>query len=254
MQQDECQLKSSSKTTVVAAQDMKKIFHVVSHDLRNPLLNIQALTHELHIGILDAQEAQQGNQGQALSDILTNDLPDTITLLQESTQRMDAMIAGMNEIYHCMYDELECETIDIQHMFERCFALSNLADEGVVLHCHTHATAQADPWAVQRIMTALLFNAAKAMAHAKHSASPHINITTTEQDGWLYIHVKDDGCGFQDDEIEHVFEPFFSGIGFQHGAGLGLVRAQSLVERHGGFIRIEQVQQGATLTFSLPLA
>jgi PAS domain S-box-containing protein len=68
----------------------------------------------------------------------------------------------------------------------------------------------------------------------------------------LEIIVSDTGPGIPGDELERVFEPFFSTRSF--GVGLGLPIVESILEQHGGGVSIEsQVGRGTDVTLWLPM-
>jgi PAS domain S-box-containing protein len=79
--------------------------------------------------------------------------------------------------------------------------------------------------------------------------------TRVVRDGELFrleIIVSDTGPGIPGDELEKVFEPFFSTKSF--GVGLGLPIVASILEQHGGGVSIEsQVGQGTGVTLWLPV-
>ncbi|MDX8395536.1 MAG: hypothetical protein R8K22_03885, partial [Mariprofundaceae bacterium] len=92
-------------------KDMQQLLRVFSHDLRNPLVNLRALLNDAK-GSVDAVLRERN------SDAL-NDLPETLNMFGESIDRMNTMIMGINDIYHAMYDELQCERVDMQDLFSR---------------------------------------------------------------------------------------------------------------------------------------
>ena len=72
------------------------------------------------------------------------------------------------------------------------------------------------------------------------------------------VSIRDSGSGIAPDELPHVFDRFHQGpvlAAGQHGLGLGLTIARSLVELHGGTIDIASpgLGQGTTCTIHLPL-
>ncbi len=218
-------------------ENMRKIMSVFTHDLRSPLLNIQALVQELDLSV-----------GKGMSD----DTVETLEMLKESANRMDDMILATNEIYHCMFDELEVEPVDMHDMFLRCFASLKLAEEAIALDCSAMPMVDADPLMVQRIVLELLSNAKKAIATNKADRPRNIRISTIVENDMIWFCVEDSGRGFDEHEMGRVFEPFFSGQRFAYGAGMGLTRAKALVEHHGGQISIESVAGHALVGFSLP--
>jgi signal transduction histidine kinase len=80
-----------------------------------------------------------------------------------------------------------------------------------------------------------------------------------QSDGSAAITVKDTGIGIAEEDIETVLSPFgqvesaFSRR--HHGTGLGLPLAKSLIELHGGTLRLESTEgTGTTVTILLPAA
>ena len=70
----------------------------------------------------------------------------------------------------------------------------------------------------------------------------------------LWITVLDTGHGIAADELPHVFDRYWKARpASQSGTGLGLYIAKGIVEVHGGRIWAESSNQGARLTFTLPL-
>jgi signal transduction histidine kinase len=75
----------------------------------------------------------------------------------------------------------------------------------------------------------------------------------------VHITVEDRGPGIPDDELPHIFEPFYRGghaISQQiHGNGLGLSLVQRIVRAHGGSISVRARDAGGTaFTIILPAA
>ncbi|HID36197.1 MAG TPA: HAMP domain-containing histidine kinase [Ghiorsea sp.] len=217
-------------------QEMMRMF---THDLRNPLLNIQALVHELDLNV-------------RATNSLSADTSETMDMLKESANRMDDMIVAANDIYHCMFDELEIEQVDMHELFLRCFASLKLAEEGIALSCSAMPLIQADPLMVQRIVLELLSNAKKAMVENTSNMPKTIRISTVEESEMVWFYVEDSGCGFIAHEMDRIFEPCFTGQKFSYGSGVGLARAKAMVEQHGGKMDVESVAGHALVGFSMP--
>ncbi len=220
-------------------ENMQKIMSVFTHDLRSPLLNIQALVQELDLNV---------RSGKAMN----KDTAETLDMLKDTANRMDDMILATNEIYHCMFDELEIEAVDMHNMFLRCFSSLKLADEAIALESSAMPMVDADPLMVQRILLELLSNAKKAIAANLLDSPRKIRISSIVEHEMVWFCVEDSGCGFDVNEVERVFEPFFSGQRFAYGSGMGLTRAKALVEHHGGQMSIDSVAGHALVGFSLP--
>jgi signal transduction histidine kinase/signal recognition particle receptor subunit beta len=80
---------------------------------------------------------------------------------------------------------------------------------------------------------------------------------THDADPWLQLRVSDSGEGISDEDLPHVFEPFWQGddsqAGKRHGVGLGLTIAKRVIENHGGSISINAGANGGTeVVMSIP--
>lgn len=70
---------------------------------------------------------------------------------------------------------------------------------------------------------------------------------------YVTIQVKDTGCGILKDQMQKIFEPFFSTKKVGEGTGLGLSMVYGIIKQTGGFIFVEsEGGKGATFTILLP--
>jgi len=93
---------------------------------------------------------------------------------------------------------------------------------------------------MEQVLYNLLFNAA---GHAP--AGTEISITVAHSDNRLLMEVADEGPGFPEDKIEHVFEKFFRiDDNKPGGLGLGLSIVKGFVEAHRGTISAENMEAG----------
>jgi len=68
----------------------------------------------------------------------------------------------------------------------------------------------------------------------------------------LHLHIKDNGCGIEKEDLEKVFDPFYTSK--SRGTGLGLTICKELIKLHNGNIEIQsQTGQGTSVKISLPL-
>ena len=69
----------------------------------------------------------------------------------------------------------------------------------------------------------------------------------------IHLSVKDDGTGIKKEQLEHIFEPFYSTKGPGKGTGLGLSVCYGIVKQHDGCIRVEsEVGKGTTIHVYFP--
>lgn len=78
-----------------------------------------------------------------------------------------------------------------------------------------------------------------------------VQLEAEGRSGQITLRVRDDGCGIAPEVQERLFEPFFTTR--QEGTGLGLAIVRSVIEAHGGDVRVESAPgAGSTFTVHLP--
>ena len=109
-----------------------------------------------------------------------------------------------------------------------------------------------DEPAIIGVLINLFSNAAHAIQTAQRE-TPRIDIRVTPRDKRLYVSVRDNGMGIAPENMERVFEPFFTTRDVGAGLGLGLSVSYGIVQRHGGTLAVESEQGHWTeFTFDLP--
>ena len=75
------------------------------------------------------------------------------------------------------------------------------------------------------------------------------------EDGRIAVSVSDNGCGISEENLQKIFDPFFSTKKGSGGTGLGLSITYGLVQRLGGDISVEsELGRGTMFTVTLPTA
>jgi two-component system, sensor histidine kinase FlrB len=95
-----------------------------------------------------------------------------------------------------------------------------------------------------------------AIRHTPAGGSVTVSLRTeqiTENDERrVIVEFSDTGCGIRPDQMEHIFEPGFSGSG--DTSGLGLAVCARIMKQHGGQVSVsDQIHGGARFSLSLPL-
>ena len=101
---------------------------------------------------------------------------------------------------------------------------------------------------VEQVIINLIRNALEAM-NSSNAQENKLSIQTRSLDNEVIITITDNGPGLPDAE-ESIFDPFITSK--ENGLGLGLSISRSIVEAHGGSLRISSKKDsGAALTFTL---
>lgn len=110
---------------------------------------------------------------------------------------------------------------------------------------------------IQQILYNLILNARQAMLGRHGRLTIDAEPVGADQTA---VHVRDTGCGIAPENIDRIFEPFFStkenaDRPDQRGLGLGLAICRDLAEEQGGELTVEsEVGVGTTFTLTLPRA
>lgn len=106
--------------------------------------------------------------------------------------------------------------------------------------------------AVEKVLLSLLHNALEAMRAGGDADGTITLAARAAEPGFVQVTVADSGPGFDPDQVERLFQPFYTTK--PEGLGLGLAISRTLIEAHGGRMWAETAERGATIHFTLPVA
>ncbi len=117
---------------------------------------------------------------------------------------------------------------------------------------------KADEGQIAQVINNLLINAAQAMPQG---GALHLKLTNLRELGFSDFHsdktpfvrlsIQDQGVGIPRDQIEKIFDPYFTTK--KTGTGLGLATSYSIVKRHGGHILVtSEIGKGTLFEIFLP--
>lgn len=217
----------------------------MSHELRTPLNAI--------IGFSQALEGGIGGQLSAKQSEYVRDIQGSgVHLLNLISDILDVSRVELGEL------EIEEEEIDLAQIGRAASHLVNHRLAGAGLSLETNFTDQrlvvlGDGQRIKQVVLNLLSNAIKFT-----DQGGLISLTAgVAEDGSAYLNVTDTGIGMTGNEIETSLMPFGqveSGMTRNYdGSGLGLPLSKSVMEAHGGTLRIESVpSRGTSVTASFP--
>ena len=109
----------------------------------------------------------------------------------------------------------------------------------------------ADQFQLQQVFLNLIGNAEQALRD--WPGEHRIHATTEVRGGRILVTVRDSGPGIPAAEIDRVFNPFYTTKAIGKGTGLGLSVSDGIIREHGGSIRVEARDQGASFVVDLPI-
>ncbi|HEU4923226.1 MAG TPA: ATP-binding protein [Burkholderiales bacterium] len=148
------------------------------------------------------------------------------------------------------------ERIDLASALHDVLGLlsSELARKGIGIEARLEPECwvSADKTQIEQVALNLLLNAAQAMEGCPPEERLIRLRAARAGDGHVAVEVRDAGVGIKAEDLQAVFEPFWT-TRKEEGLGLGLAICRSIVEAHGGEIRVEpNPGRGVTFRFELP--
>jgi signal transduction histidine kinase len=107
-------------------------------------------------------------------------------------------------------------------------------------------------FATERALSLILL---ELLINAAHAGGDRLDVRLgSDARGWAFIEIEDNGSGIADEQLEKIFEPFYS-TKCGAGKGLGLPIARQLVAELGGQIQVATaVGKGSRFRVELPPA
>lgn len=112
-------------------------------------------------------------------------------------------------------------------------------------------SVEADPQQIREVLNNIYSNALKYCAPLKR-----IETFFEKRETEIVVHIRDEGPGISESEIESIFNPFNKINGKsdrEHSIGLSLPISKKIIELHGGRIWItSKLGEGTTVSFAIP--
>lgn len=233
-------LLKAQQATKELMQRKDEFMSIASHELKTPITSIQGfLQLALRLGgrepdnkmltFVDKAYRQLGNLTSLVNDLLD------VTKIQ----------AGKMQFNYASFN--------IKELVEQCVEdIQNVEEHQIVVAHADDIEVYADKHRIEQVINNLLSNAIKYSPGAKRAI-----ISTQLIDDQLKISVKDFGVGIPEDKLEQVFDRFFrvqDTSSMISGLGLGLYISSEIVQRHGGTIGVNSVEnEGSEFWFLIPV-
>ncbi|MDE3194141.1 MAG: HAMP domain-containing histidine kinase [Chloroflexota bacterium] len=211
---------------------------IVIHELRNPLIGIDAAARVLAGELGSHPAAKRATAIAAEAKALLG--------LLDGVAEADAADAGRLRSLPAPLDLARTvrETVAAAHLPGRSMAVRG-ADAPVMVH--------ADDGRIRQVLRNLLLNAAQ---YSPARSPIEVELALDTRSRTATVHVRDQGPGIPAAERRKLFRKFtrLSTAGATRGSGLGLYISKAIVEEHGGEIDVQSVPGGGSdFSFTLPV-
>lgn len=234
-------LKYMAQELSQAGEYQRKFLSNVSHDFRSPLTSIKGYAEAILDGTIpkDAQDKYLEiilTETERLTHLTQNIL--SVNTLKSNGVILNFSTFDINEIIRSSAAamEIQCRKKDLQ---------IQLSLSGNVLK------VSADKEKIQQVVYNLLDNAIKFSD--PHSA---IVISTARKLKYIFVSVKDSGCGIPAEQIPKIWDRFYKSDASRgkdkRGTGLGLSIVKEIIQAHGQNINVISTEGvGSEFTFTL---
>jgi signal transduction histidine kinase len=232
---------------------------MIAHDLRGPLGPI--LNYAQRLG----RQTYSSTDSEATIDKKNAAIQHQTSIIVSLVHRMNRQVNDLLDISHVSSDHpfsLIREQCDI-------VALANEMLEQIRPVAPYHAFTLKTPhrplignWDAGRLQQALGNLLDNAIKYSGEGTT--ITVTVSEVNDHARVSVNNQGTSIPSNDIGQLFRPYtrLTTGQRQHGSGLGLFICKSIIEAHGGSLRLEPKNEetpakhmkGTTFTFELPLA
>ena len=212
----------------------------LAHEIRNPLVAIRTFTQLLPERYEDA-EFREGFQSLALKEVdrICGLITDLLSFARPS--KPNVALEDMNDVIDGIARILETQAKEKNVELTRDFAASL-------------PKVWIDREQMKQVFMNLILNGIQAMSDGGTitiSTRLHTPNTNGQTVSFVQIEVRDTGIGIPEENLEHIFDPFFTSK--DEGSGLGLSISHQIVQEHGGYVTVEsKVGKGTSFLVNIP--
>jgi len=220
-----------------------KLSSSVAHEINNPLSGILVYT-KLIYKQLSNPELYASKRDSILRHL---------KLIENETKRCGDIVKGLLDFSRKDHDDFE--TRHLHEILQETYELMTHPIKIASINFLNDFAAKSDlincsPNQIKQACVAILVNASEAVLE-----NGEIVVSTKNPDlETIRIEISDNGIGIPEDDIPHIFEPFFSTKHDTSGIGLGLAIVHGIVKSHNGKIDVKsELGKGTTIAITLPL-
>jgi PAS domain S-box-containing protein len=192
-------------------------------------------------------------------EFLLTEVPKAFERTFDGVDRVSKIVRAMKEFSHP--DATEFSSADINHALQNTLTVATneykyvaqvrteLAEELPLVICNIGELNQ--------VFLNLIVNAAHAIQDAGRDISTgEIRVATAVAGDSVEITIADNGCGIPKENLEKIYDPFFTTKEVGRGTGQGLAITHSIVvDKHGGTVQVySEPGAGTQFIISLPIA
>jgi two-component system, sporulation sensor kinase C len=231
--QDITQRKRAERENILSekAASTARLVRALAHEVRNPLTNIHLALDQLQPELID-------DDHKLFADIIRRNgqrINTLITELLNSFRQHETVLEVVSS--HAMLDKILMDVTD----------RINLKKINLVKQYGKDYMLKVDAPKIRIAILNLILNSVEAMPENVGE----LHISTYNSGNSLYIKIKDNGIGISEENINRLFEPYFTSK--PNGMGLGLTATLNILQSHRATVEVDSEEgKGSTFTVVFP--
>lgn len=211
---------------------MGQMAAVLAHEIRNPLQAIQSSVELVVDYLADPAEREE--------------------YLRHSFQEIERLTEITNRVLNFSDPEtITYYSIAVHDLLQRALALVDRRLPPANIHLSRDIPENLPrvyvaPDQIVQVLVNIFLNAIDAMPEGGR-----LDVNAWVKDDFIHIGVSNSGAPIPPELLERIFDPFFSTK--VTGAGLGLTISDSIVQQHGGILSVQNLKDGAGVSFTVAL-
>lgn len=233
MEYDDAEIEQLAKTMEDMAQKLfayddtiKTFLQNASHELRTPLMSIQGYAEGIKFDVVDNKES-------------------AVNIIIDESKRLSSLVEDLLYLskLDSLQDTVSFEPVNVENLVRSCIERVN----GIALSSNkaiklsvidSNISISADEEKLSRAIINILGNCLRF-------AEQFIEVSLKKEKEKVVIEIKDDGPGFEEKDIDRIFERFYKGKCGKYGLGLAI--AKTIVEKHNGNINAQNGETGGAM-------
>ncbi|WP_427340057.1 two-component system sensor histidine kinase NtrB [Caloranaerobacter sp. DY30410] len=187
----------------------------IAHEIRNPLGIIKTISQTV------------------IKDIEDAEIKEGLEIIVHEVDRANMVIKGLLDFAKPNVNQIKNQSIDklIKEVIMLTKKYAQQHDVKIIYTSEVDIEILIDSEKIKQAFINVIFNSVQAMPEGGY-----LNISLNIKDGWVKVSFEDNGTGIQRNELEKIFEPFYTTK--DTGTGLGLAITHRIIDEHDGYIEV----------------
>ena len=217
----------------------------VAHEINNPLTYVMG-----NLSLIESDIAAL--EGSVDPDLL-EELQECLRETREGSLRVSKIVADLKSFARA--DDASVELVQLESLLDRSIQMTQnqLKYRAKIVKSYGDTPGiKVNEGRLCQVFINLLVNAGHAIAEGDPEGN-QITVRTLITPQGPVVEVEDTGCGIPEEDLEQLFDPFFSTKTNGQGSGLGLSICKNIIVTMGGSIQVRSGKEGGScFTVSLP--